>query len=131
MPYTYLAAARLNARPKLPPEPPKERHAPPTEEALAKAMAQAARAENDAMQQISFGQVQRNHYTGPSMEECIEQFANACGTDGKTMVQLEVLLGINYQTLKGHSRNAQAAGAVRKVQAHKGAPATFYDARGQ
>ena len=130
MPYIYLATARLNARPKRPPEPPKKRQAPLTEEAFGKAMAQVARAENDAMQQIS-GQVQRNHYTGPSMEECIEQFANACGTEGKTMAQLEVLLGINYQTLKGHSCNAQAAGAVRKVQAHQGAPATFYDARGE
>jgi len=131
MPYTYLATARLNARPKLPPEPPKARQAPPTEEALAKAMAKVAPAENAAMRRVVFGETQRNHYTGPSMAECIERFANACGKDGKTMVQLEVLLGINYQTLKGHSRKAQAVGAVRKVQAHQGAPATFYDARGQ
>ena len=98
---------------------------------IIKAMHEAARAENERLSRIMFAASQRNHYTGPPMAECIERFANACGKDGKTMAQLSEILGLPVGTLKGHSRKAQQAGAVRKVQAHQGAIATFYDARGE
>jgi len=94
-------------------------------------IASVAPAENDALSRIMFAASQRNHYTGPSMAECIEQFANACGKDGKTMGQLAEALRLPLGTLKGHARKAQQAGAVRKVQAHQGAVATFYDARNE
>ena len=94
-------------------------------------MAKVAPAENAAMRRVVFGETQRNRYTGPSMAECIERFANACGKEGKTMAQLSEALRLPVGTLKGHSRKAQQAGAVRKVQAHQGAIATFYDARGE
>jgi DNA-binding MarR family transcriptional regulator len=95
------------------------------------AMAKVAPAENAAMRRIMFAASQRNRYTGPPMAECIERFAHACGKDGKTMVQLAEELRLPVGTLKGHARKAQQAGAVRKVQAHQGAIATFYDARGE
>jgi len=95
------------------------------------AMAKIAAAENAAMRRVVFGETQRNHYTGPSMAECIEQFANACGKDGKTMAQLAEALRLPLGTLKGHAKKTQQAGAVRKVQAHNGAVATFYDAGGE
>ena len=131
MAYTYLATARLNARPQRPPEPPKERQAPPAEEALAKAMAQAASAENDRLARVMSGETMSRAVNSAPMQKRIEAFADACGTEGKTMKEVARVLCLPMSTIKTHCHRAMNAGAVRKVQPSRKEAATFYDARGE
>ena len=131
MAYTYLATARLNARPKRQPEPPVQHQQFLSVEAFAKAMAQVAYAENDRLARVMSGETMSRAVNSAPMQKRIEAFADACGAEGKTMKEVSRILCLPMSTIKTHCHRAMNAGAVHKVQSSRKEAATFYDARGE
>jgi len=131
MAYTYLATARINARPRLPTKPPVQHQQFPSQEAFAKAMAEVAYAENDQLARVMSGETMSRAVNSAPMQKRIEAFADACGTEGKTMKEVARILCLPMSTIKTHCHRAMNAGAVRKVQPSRKEAATFYDARGE
>jgi len=102
-----------------------------TEEAYGRAMAQAARAENDRLARVMSGETMARAVNSTSIEKRIKAFADACGTEGRTMKEVARVLCLPISTVKTHCHRAMSAGAVRKVQLSREEAATFYDARGE
>jgi DNA-binding NarL/FixJ family response regulator len=102
-----------------------------TEEAYGRAMAQVARAENDRLARVMSGETMARAINSAPIEKRIKAFADACGTEGKTMKEVARVLCLPLSTVRTHCHGAMSAGAVHKVQPSRKEAATFYDARGE